>query len=165
MIRRIHLTHRFEKQLEAMRRSHKLAVAASRKADAVIEKLVENGQSPLQDAGKFTRHRDCRIQNAVKFDIGKGYRILGVKKDDCFYFLFVGPHDDCAAWVENNRGLKNPNGLKRIRTLKTDLAKKQNLKTHAPETEPDYDDLLFSRITEQDLRFVFKGLRSGIRKG
>ena len=162
MIRFIHLTHRFEKQLDAMRRAEKMAVSASRKADSIITRLMENGQSPLHMAGKLSRHGECRIQNAVKFDIGKGYRMFGVKEKNNIYLLFVGPHDACSAWIENNRGMENLGELKRIRTLKTVLTQKKDATAHAPASEPDYDDLLLARITEQDLNVVFQGLREGI---
>jgi len=159
MIRSIHLTHRFEKQLSAMRRSEKMAVSASRKADAIINRLVANGHSPLHEAGKLSPHGECRIRHAVKFDIGKGYRMLGVKKDENLYLLFVGSHDTCAAWIENNRGLENPGELNRIRTLKVALPRKNKSVKPADSPEPDYDELLHARITEHDLHVVFQGLR------
>lgn len=160
MIRSIHLTHRFEKQLSAMRRSAKMAVAASRKADAIIHRLVTHGHSPLHKAGKLSNHGECRIRHAVKFDIGKGYRMLGVKKDDQLYLLFVGPHDACAAWIENNRGLDNPGELKRIRTLKVVPPQPDKPVPARVPSEPDYDDLLLARITERELRVIFHGLGS-----
>lgn len=163
MIRFLHLTHRFEKQLEAMGRSHKMAVAASRKADAIIARLLENGQGPLNEAGKISRHGEHRIRNAVKFDIGKGYRMLGVKEEDDLTLLFVGTHDDCAAWIENNRRLETPCERTRIRTLEAEHGPASATPPPAS-TEPDYDDLLLARITEQDLNVVFQGLKEGLRQ-
>jgi len=159
MIQSIHLTHRFEKQLGAMRRAEKMAVSASRKADAIIARIMDNGQSPLSEAGKLSNHGECRIKNAVKYDIGKGYRMLGVKQGDNLYLLFVGTHDACAAWVENNRGLEKPGELKRVRTLAAAQAPKKEPAPHAAASDPDYDDLLLARITDQDLHRVFRGLR------
>lgn len=164
MIRFLHLTHRFEKQLEAMGRSHKMAVAASRKADAIIARLLENGQGPLNEAGKISRHGERRIRNAVKFDIGKGYRMLGVKEEDDLTLLFVGTHDDCAAWIENNRRLETPCERTRVRTLETDHEPDNEPPPHLASSEPDYDDLLLARITEQDLNVVFQGLKEGLRQ-
>ncbi|WP_300669962.1 hypothetical protein [Desulfoluna sp.] len=161
MIRFIHLTHRFEKQLSAMRRSHKMAVAASRKAELIIQRLLENGHPPLHEAGKLSNRGESRIQNAVKFDIGKGYRMLGVKEETHLYLLFVGPHDACSVWIENNRNLDNPADLKRIRTLKTAFTSTPKGVLPPTPSEPDYDDLLLSRITEKDLLFIFRGLRAG----
>ncbi|BCS95660.1 hypothetical protein DSLASN_12920 [Desulfoluna limicola] len=162
MIRFIHLTHRFEKQLDAMRRAEKMAVSATRKADTILTRLMENGQSPLSEAGKLSNHGECRIRNAVKFDIGKGYRMLGVKEENNLYLLFVGTHDACAAWIENNRGLENPGEIKRIRTLKTSMPEKKQNTQQRLDSEPDYDDLLLARITEQDINEVFQGLRAGL---
>ncbi|SCY37243.1 hypothetical protein [Desulfoluna spongiiphila] len=159
MIRFIHLTHQFEKQLSAMKRSSKMAVAASRKADAIINRLAANGMSPLNEAGKLSHHGERRIRHAVKFDIGKGYRMLAVKKNEQLYLLFVGAHDNCAAWVENNRGLENPGELTRIRTLTAALPRNEPPAGPDLSPEPDYDDLLLARVTEQDLCVVFQGLR------
>lgn len=164
MIQSIHLTHRFEKQLDAMRRAEKMAVSASRKADAIITRIMDNGQSPLSEAGKLSSHGECRIRNAVKYDIGKGYRMLGVKQGNNLYLLFVGTHDACAAWIENNRGLEKPGELKRVNTLTTNQTPKKEPVPHAVASDPDYDDLLLARITEQDLNKVFQGLRAGQRR-
>ncbi|VFQ46768.1 hypothetical protein [Desulfoluna butyratoxydans] len=159
MIRCIHLTHRFEKQLSAMRRSSKMAVAAGRKADTIINRLTANGQGPLHEAGKLSNHGERRIRHAVKFDIGKGYRMLGVKKDDELFLLFIGPHDSCAAWIENNRGVENPGDLTRIRTLPVTQGDSEPAVALDGCREPDYDDLLLARVTEQDLCVIFRGLR------
>ena len=157
MIRSVHLTHRFEKQLEAMRRSEKMAVSASRKADAIITRLLEDDSRPLCKAGKLSNYGESRIQNAIKYDIGKGYRMLGVKKGEGLYLVFVGSHDHCSAWIENNRGLEKPSELKRIRTLKV---------AHAPTREPpstnppiEKYDPLTAHITQEELSMVFCGIR------
>ena len=161
MIYFIHLTHRFEKQLGAMRHAEKMAVSATHKADGIITRIMGSGHRPLHEAGKLSRHGECRIQNAVKYDIGKGYRMFGVKEDNSLYLLFIGHHDACSTWIENNRGLERPGELTRIRTIKTCLAPAKPLRTPRPFSESDYDDQLLARITDRDLNVVFRGLRAG----
>src|SRR5690606_30476730 len=99
MIRYVHSNAKFERMLETMRSSEKMAVSAANKADSIIK----NGDSPLSALGKFTRHGEFRIKNCIKYDIGKGYRMVCVKDGEDLFLLFVGSHDDASAWVENNR--------------------------------------------------------------
>lgn len=159
MLRYIHLYPRYEKRLNALKQSEKMAVSAAKKADAIVEGLLEDGFSRLADKGKFSRHGEARIRNCIKFDIGKGYRVVCVKENDHLFFLFIGTHDDCATWIENNRNFRPDPFLKQLTTLPVrsdstgDLSPK-----NTPCPEPDYEDILLERITEKDLRYVFRGL-------
>lgn len=56
MICYIYSNTRFEKMLAAMRISEKMAVAATKKADKIIQNIRTNGGIPLSEQGKFTRH-------------------------------------------------------------------------------------------------------------
>lgn len=158
MIRYVHISPKFEKMLNALKTSEKMAVSAAKKADEIISNIIENGDSPLSDLGKFTRHGESRIKNCIKYDIGKGYRMVCVKDEDRLYLLFVGTHDDCSAWVENNRNfIPDPNRKNTI----THLVKQNNQTDEQTDpflNEPDYEDLLLEKITDKDLKAVFSGL-------
>ena len=157
MIRYVHSNPRFERMLDAMRSSEKMAVSAAKKADAIIANIVKNGDSRLSVLGKFTRHGEFRIKNCIKYDIGKGYRMVCVKDREDLYLLFVGTHDDASAWVENNRNFTPDPSRKNLITSEVEQTGdvKADLNTFQ---EPDYEDILLSRITEKDLKNVFRGL-------
>ncbi len=159
MIRYVHSNPRFEKMLDAMRSSEKMAVSAAKKADAIIANIIRNGDSRLSVFGKFTRHGEFRIKNCIKYDIGKGYRMVCVKDKEDLYLLFVGTHDDASAWVENNRNFTPDSSRKNLITFHVERPDDSDNQVLTPQ-EPDYDDILISRITESDLKIVFRGLLS-----
>lgn len=160
MIRYVHSNAKFEKMLNALRTSEKMAVAASRKADEIIDNILQHGMdTPLSEMGKLTRHGEFRIKNCIKFDIGKGHRLVCVKDHDSLYLLFVGTHDDCSAWVENNRNYEpDPDRNNIITRFVASKDQNGSLHTDPGTLEPDYEDLLLEKITEKDLRMVFSGL-------
>jgi hypothetical protein len=143
--------------LSAMRSSEKMAVSAAKKADAIIRNIVRNGDSRLSVFGKFTRHGEFRIKNCVKYDIGKGYRMVCVKELDSLYLLFIGTHDDCSAWVENNRNYSPDPERKNLITYHVESGIEDGEPPSLSE-EADYDDILLSTVTEKDLKIVFRGL-------
>jgi hypothetical protein len=143
--------------LTAMRSSEKMAVSAAKKADAIIRSIIKNGDSRLSVLGKFTRHGEFRIKNCIKYDIGKGYRMVCVKDQENLYLLFVGTHDDCSAWVENNRNFTPDPARKNLITFLVGQADNPE-DENGYCTESDYEDILLSRITEKDLKTVFRGL-------
>lgn len=160
MIRYVHSNAKFEKMLAALRTSEKMAVAASRKADEIINNIIQHGMdTPLPELGKLTRHGEFRIKNCIKFDIGKGHRLVCVKEDDHLYLLFVGTHDACSAWVENNRNYEPDPDRSNIITRQVTQTQDKGPRTssHLPE-EPDYEDLLLEKITDRDLKTIFSGL-------
>ena len=136
-----------------------MAVAAAKKADDIINAIVTDVDAPLTSRGKFARHGEARIKNCVKFDIGKGHRLVCVKEKDHFYLLFIGTHDDCAAWIENNRNIKPEPQSGNFITRRVSEGKTGKTQV-LPDTrnETDYEELLLARITEKDLQYVFKGL-------
>jgi hypothetical protein len=158
MIRFIHSHPKFEKMLDALKTSEKMAVSAAKKADDIIAGIIENGDTPLSRLGKFARHGEVRIKNCIKFDIGKGYRMVCVKENDALYLLFVGTHDDCSAWIENNRNFTPDPGRKNTITYTVTHPTGPESQDDSLPVEPDYDALLFERITDRDLKTVFQGL-------
>lgn len=58
---------------------------------------------PSSNACNFTRNGEDRIKGCRKVDLGGGYRLGTLKQGKDLYLLFVGTHDECGRWVENNR--------------------------------------------------------------
>lgn len=157
MIRYVHSNPRFERMLDAMRSSEKMAVSAAKKAESIINNIIKNGDSRLSVLGKFTRHGEFRIKNCIKYDIGKGYRMVCVKDGEDLFLLFVGSHDDASAWVENNRHFTPDPSRRNLITF--EVCQDQGpMEAFDLADEPDYEDLLLSRITDKDLQTVFRGL-------
>jgi hypothetical protein len=159
LIQAVYLDPRFEKQMRMLRRSGKKAVLAANKADDIIAGL-RAGESVPEDIGSITRHGEQRIRGLMKYDLGSGYRLVTYKQRFRLYLLYVGTHDDCHRWIENNRELAIDQVKKRCTKLMlesvdmaSDMAEDA---TAAITAEEDYDPL--KNLTERDLRQVFRGL-------
>lgn len=53
-----------------------------------------------------TNNGETRIENAVKYDLGDGWRLVTQQTDKICVFQFVGDHEDADRWLEGQRGLK-----------------------------------------------------------
>lgn len=159
MLEYVHISPKFNKRLNALKISEKMAVSAAKKTDEIIQNIISNGEAPLSILGKFTKHGEWRIKNCVKFDIGKGYRLVCVKENNHLFILYVGTHDDCDTWIENNRNYMPD--YKKNKTIIHEVKSHENFDRESSVkslNEPDYEDLILEKITEKDLRHVFCGL-------
>lgn len=157
MIKNLHLDPRIDKNLELMRRSGKKAALAAAKVDEIIGRLRSGGTLPDQ-AGSTTKHGELRIKGVVKYDLGSGYRLVSYKRGNRLFLLYVGSHDDCHRWIENNRELTVDQIQTRcarlpVGTTEIDVAPSQGPSLPA---EDEFDPL--ASATERDLRQVFGGL-------
>lgn len=159
MLKYVHSNPKFEKRFNALKKSEKMAVVASKKAEEIISNIINNGKVPLSILGKFTKHGETRIKNCIKFDIGKGHRLVCVKEKEHLFLLFIGTHDDCDTWIENNRNLNpDPDNKNNITYEILHSVEQQADSISFDLTESDYEDVLLEKITEKDLQYVFRGL-------
>lgn len=159
MLKYIHYGSKFEKQLSALKKSEKMAIAAAKKAEDIINKMVTNVEAPLSILGKLTKHGEGRIKNCIKFDIGKGYRLVCVKDKAHLFLLYIGTHDDCVTWIEHNRNV-TPDPLKK-NIITCEIQAHDGKETNDVSEdffEVDYEDILLKKITEKDLNYVFRGI-------
>ena len=150
------------KQLKALLKGGANAAPAARHAQAIIDRFVERGDFDPRLMGRLTRYGDSRIDNCVKFDLVRGYRLVAALLDRGIAFLYVGSHDQCDHWLKNNTGLEPVLCKKRNRVFTArqsgavGMAKEGESEVDA--AEPDYDETLLRNITERDLREIFRGL-------
>lgn len=159
MLRYVHYNPKFEKRLNSLKKSENRVASAAKKAEEIITSIINNGEVPLSMQGKFTNHGEARIKNCIKFDIGKGYRLVCVKEKDHLFLLYIGSHDDCTTWIENNKKLNLDLDNKNITTY--EISRNSNDifdNTCEDVVEKDYEELLLEKITEKDLKYVFSGL-------
>jgi hypothetical protein len=158
MLQRIFLDYRIRKRLELLRRSGKKAALAACKVEEIITRLQSGDDLPAQ-AGTVTKHGELRIKGVMKYDLGSGYRLVAMKQDGRFYLLFVGSHDDCHRWIENNRELSIDQIEQRCAALPFQIACLDMSMNDEIEKimGADEDDTL-ARVSDQDLRRIFCGL-------
>lgn len=150
------------KQIRALLKGGANASQAARHAQKIIDQLIEGGVRDPKLMGRLTRNGEARIRNCFKFDLVRGYRLIGVLGNREISFLFVGSHDECDHWIKNNAGLEPVLHKKRNRVAEVSqtAANKtpHEIASGVDCSETDYDMLLFRKITEQDLRKIFCGL-------
>ncbi|MFK5952266.1 MAG: hypothetical protein QM498_04350 [Desulfobacterium sp.] len=107
MKRNIYIHPRVEKELERLKGQENTPGFAAEKAHQIICSLA--GGETLINAGKLSRKGDARIRNCLKYDLGKGHRLVCVKEKNNIYVLFVGNHDSCHTWLDKHRTLSIKN--------------------------------------------------------
>jgi putative component of toxin-antitoxin plasmid stabilization module len=151
-------TERFEKSLEALRRADGRATLAARNAEEIIRSLIVGDLSVVNH--KLTCYGEARLEKAVKFDLGSGYRMVSVRLGEAVLLLFAGSHDDCDRWLERNRGASfDVYGAPGSPPASQQPAATLSLKAVPAqvEIEDDYGD----DLSQRELRLVFRGLCGG----
>jgi hypothetical protein len=155
----IHLEPQLQKCLTKLYKAGGRAALAAERVETIIATLASHdGMRPAQ-VNKLTRHGEARIDKCKKFDLVGGYRLIYVREEQHYFFLFAGTHDDCDRWLNNHRNLRPE-----ITAKHTPLTASQ-AEDVAPAPAPgategdrDYDDIVMKNIDEKMLRRIFRGL-------
>jgi len=158
MIERIHLDPKLEKHLAALRKSGRRESLIADRVETIIAE-IECGRLPSSNICTFTRNGEDRIKGCRKYDLGGGYRLITLKEGKDLYLLFVGTHDECGRWVENNR-LHFPLEMiaERCRTVRRSVNSQPGSPTPFSKDRLEPDEDWLPPLSDQDLRVVFKGL-------
>jgi hypothetical protein len=151
---------RFNKKLDSLRKSGGSGALAAKRVEHLIQKLADQKQTLFQDEYTLTKHGELRLLNCRKFDLGGGYRLICVKHGGNLILPYVGTHDDCDRWLENNRGFET--SVDDMSPLNPSKARAES-GVNAREADeggnmPDYEDVLMERLDDKTLRRVFRGL-------
>jgi len=103
VIKKLHRDPLFDRTLQELRSKGGYAAVAAGKADAFIAVLSGGAGAGDRDKFRFTRKGEYRIKNCRKLDLGCGYRIVCIQKDQRLVLLYIGTHDDCFRWIERHR--------------------------------------------------------------
>jgi hypothetical protein len=159
MLQRLYVDSRLHKLLGLLRRSGKKAALAASKVEDIIARL-QSGEDLPDQAGTVTKHGELRIKGVMKYDLGSGYRLVAFKQAGRFFLLFVGSHDDCHRWIENNRELSIDQIEQRCAAVSSQTGGLNTEMTDASMQfimdDEEYNPL--DRVSEQDLRRIFCGL-------
>ncbi|MBR9980890.1 MAG: hypothetical protein KFF50_07675 [Desulfatitalea sp.] len=157
MITQVFLDKKVHKSLEQLRHSGKKAALAASRAEEIVARM-RLGEIVPDRVGTMTKHGELRIKGVMKYDLGSGYRLVTYKHRRQLFLLYVGNHDDCHRWIENNRELSAAQVKERCTALAIEVDE-QHLATLEDAPEPvqdDYDPL--ESLNERDLRAIFSGL-------
>lgn len=161
----VFVSSKVQSRIEALNKTGKAGIALARKATRIIENLVSgNFQHHADAAGSCTKYGEKRIPNCRKYNLGCGYRLITLQRNETVFISFLGTHDESHRWLKSNSRLKNynfPSG----RTIRVSADKEitKRLKV-AERIDFDTDDDDFIRnLTDKDLRDVFSALVQGVK--
>lgn len=152
----IHQTRRFAKLLSNLPRLGKNERVVAARAGRIIADLQSNPVHREAEC-KRTRHGELRVQDCRKYDLSCGFRLIALKRAGRLIFTFIGTHDDCQRWIENNRYEVDELESAPIPPLDYDSDDDQEPQEAIPEPD-EYEELLQAKIDEAVLRQVFAGL-------
>jgi mRNA-degrading endonuclease YafQ of YafQ-DinJ toxin-antitoxin module len=153
----IHQTRKFAKRMAYMAKAGKHERIVAERARQIIADLQTN---PLHEEAecKRTRHGELRLNDCRKYDLSCGFRLISLKRDKRLIFTYIGSHDDCQRWIENNRDYQDE--IESV-TVPPIGAEEQRQSEAVIGTEPDHDEYeerLRGEIDERVLREIFSGL-------
>src|SRR5882672_5443483 len=155
----IHREPQLHKCLNKLRKAGGRAALAAERIEAIIATLASKDDVRPAQVNKLTRHGEARIDKCKKFDLVGGYRLVYVREEDHYFFLFAGTHDDCDRWLNSHRHLKPEISGENAPLMARPTANVTPAPVQeTPEHDVDYDDLLMKNIDEKMLRRIFRGL-------
>ncbi|MBF0376439.1 MAG: hypothetical protein HQK72_03045 [Desulfamplus sp.] len=173
MIENVYVHTKVEKEINRLQDQENTPAFAAKKANQIISSLA-NGTKPAL-AGKLTKSGDARMKKCLKYDLGKGYRLICVKERKSIYVLYTGSHDSCDTWLDKHRNFKIDAFMEYLSCWCGDSSLNYNALSlndgncfsddstfnksdlDCEMEEADYDDILMSKITQKDLRAIFQG--------
>jgi len=155
----IHREPQLHKCLTKLRRAGGRAALAADRVEGILAALAAGDGIQPQQVNKLTRHGEARIEHCKKFDLVGGYRLVYVKEENHYFFLFAGTHDDCHRWLNHNRNLKpESDGAEMPLTVRQADEVSLAPDHHVMCSDLDYDDIVLEDIDEKMLRRVFRSL-------
>jgi len=143
-----------------LRKAGTAGVLLAEKAEAIISRLKsgEPWQSDRRIAPR-TAHGEKRIRKCVKYDLGWGFRLITLLRNDVLYICYLGPHDQCDRWLADNSRLKEVDfGRSTLYQVATQELKEDGL--HPENSSEALDDLdqRLQELPDRSLRRIFCGL-------
>ncbi len=156
------VSSKVETRIAALEKAGKSGKNLAHKATSIIDSLSSG--TAQHNMGGHTKYGEKRIRNCIKYDLGCGYRLITLQRGDTIFIPFLGTHDNCQRWLENNSRLKDFNaGTGRtIRVVdKKPVKMISKMSESAVDILDDHD--VFKHLTDKDLRRVFSGLVQGAK--
>ena len=160
----IKVSAKVEDRIDTLNQSGKAGRIIANKAINIIEN-IKSGSIPeyREQLGTCTKYGENRIKNCYKFDFGYGYRMITLHNEETIFIPFLGTHDECQRWLENNRKINKITAGKGTTFRITDNESKDRV-SFDDQTADFCDDETLTDLSEQDMRIVFSGLVSGAKK-
>jgi hypothetical protein len=168
----MNLSERFETQrviclspkvierMATLRKAGTTGVLLAGKTEAVISRL-KTGEAwqPDRNLAPRTTHGEKRIRKCVKYDLGWGFRLITLLRDEILFVCFLGPHDECDRWLADNSRIKEIDfGRNAVCQVVSPKAKEKTAHLENLGAELDDLDKRLQELSDQALRRIFCGL-------
>ena len=101
------VSSKVESRIAALEKAGRSGKAISQKATGIIDSLASGDvRNPMDAVESYTKYGEKRIKNCRKYDLGCGYRLITLQRGKTVFIPFLGSHDECQRWLENNSRLK-----------------------------------------------------------
>jgi len=158
--KRICLSPKVMDQIESLRKAGTMGVLLAGKAEAIICRL-KSGEAWQADrkVAPRTAHGEKRIRKCVKYDLGWGFRLITLLRNDVLYICYLGPHDQCDRWLADNSRLKEVDfGRSTFYQVATQKLNEDGLHPENSSEELDDLDQRLQELPDRSLRRIFCGL-------
>ncbi len=154
----IHQTRKFSKRMAYMVRAGKNERIVADRAKQILTDLQAN---PLHEEAecKRTRHGELRLNDCRKYDLSCGFRLIALKRDNRLIFTYIGSHDDCQRWIENNRDYQDviESTSVPLMSIKDHQRDDMEARREQPDNYDEYEERLMEEIDEHLLHTIFAG--------
>ncbi len=161
------VSSKVKSRIAALEKTGKSGKALAQKAIGIIDSLASGDVRNHMDAVEnYTKYGEKRIKNCRKYDLGCGYRLIMLQRGKTVFIPFLGSHDECQRWLENNSRMKAFHaGKGKTIHIEDRKSSSTNLRD-VDNIDMDVDgDGLLQDLTDKDLRSVFNGLVEGAERG
>lgn len=163
----LYVSARVERRIAALKKAGKAGAGLAEKTVHIIESLSSGTvRNHMEGPGSCTKYGEKRIKNCRKYDLGCGYRLITLQRGGKIYIPFIGTHDECQRWLDNNSRLKKV-GAGKGTLLEISRKKPTSAGPAAAgsaRTPEDAEEDLQPELSDRDLRFVFRGLVAALGK-
>ena len=103
----VKVSAKVERRIKTLMQSGKTGRGIAEKVEDTIENIKSGTILEYREpSGSFTKYGERRIKSCRKFDFACGYRLITLQKDATIIVSFLGTHDECQRWLDNNGSLK-----------------------------------------------------------
>ena len=161
------VSSKVENRIAVLEKAGKSGKNLAQKATSIIDSLASGDVRHHMDAiESYTKYGENRIKNCRKYDLGCGYRLITLQRGKTVFIPFLGSHDECQRWLENNSRLKafHAGKGKKIHVEDKNSSHANPIDAEKMDGDEDVDGFVQS-LTDKDLCTVFNGLIEGAGKG
>lgn len=160
----VKVSAKVERRIKSLRQSSKEGKMIAHRVRGTIEDLKSGAiLDHMEPNGSYTKYGEKRIKRCRKFNFGCGYRLITLHRGLTIFVPFLGSHDECQRWLENNSRLKDFDTGKG-RSFRVSDKKSISSGPSKDQAESFYDEENEINLNERELRTVFCGLVEGVQK-